>query len=144
MPSWTFFGFDASIWPAQTVSFDLGGRVLEVLGSPGHHRAAITYYDPWTAILFTGDTVLPGGLHAADFPAFRATLDRMVTFTEKHPVNHVFGCHVAMTNRPARDYPLGATYQPHERAPQMTLAQLDLRSRRGPLRGRHARGASVR
>ena len=119
-----FFGFDTATWPAQTVSFDLGGRVLEIFGSPGHHRAAITCYDPWTAILFTGDTVLPGRLYAFDYPAFLATLDRMVAFCETHPVSHLLGCHVEMTNHPGRDYPLGATYQPDERAPQMTVAQL--------------------
>ena len=119
-----FFGFDADAWPAQTVSFDLGGRILEVFGSPGHHKAAVTYYDPWTAILFTGDTVLPGRLYAFDFPAFLATLDRMLDFAEAHHVSHVFGCHIEMTGRPARDYPLGATYQPDERVPQMTVAQL--------------------
>jgi glyoxylase-like metal-dependent hydrolase (beta-lactamase superfamily II) len=119
-----FFGFDADTWPAQTTTFDLGGRVLEIFGSPGHHKAAITCYDPWTAILFTGDTVLPGRLYAFDYPAFLATLDRMAAFCETHPVSHLLGCHVEMTNRPARDYPLGATYQPDERAPQMTVAQL--------------------
>lgn len=119
-----FFGFDAAAWPAQTVAFDLGGRVLKLLGSPGHHKAAITCYDPWTAILFTGDTVLPGRLYAFDFPAFRATLDRLVAFAEAHPVSHVLGCHVEMKSRPARDYALGSTYQPDERAPQMTSAQL--------------------
>ncbi|HEY2549181.1 MAG TPA: MBL fold metallo-hydrolase [Streptosporangiaceae bacterium] len=39
-----FFGFTS--WPAQVTTFDLGGRVLEVTGSPGHHAAAITIYDP--------------------------------------------------------------------------------------------------
>ena len=119
-----FFGFDDATWPAQAVSFDLGGRVLEIFGSPGHHKAAITFYDPWTEIMFTGDTVLPGRLYAADYPAFLATLDRMVAFCETHPVSHVLGCHVEMTNRPGRDYPIGATYQPNERAPQFTVAQL--------------------
>lgn len=119
-----FFGFDTAAWPDQTVSFDLGGRVLEIFGSPGHHKAAVTCYDPWTAILFSGDTVLPGRLYAFDFPTFCTTLDRMTAFAETHPVSHVFGCHVEMTSRPARDYPLGATYQPDERAPQMTVAQL--------------------
>jgi hydroxyacylglutathione hydrolase len=119
-----FFGFDAATWPDQSISFELGGRVLEVFGSPGHHKAGITCYDPWTTILFTGDTVLPGRLYAFDYPAFLATLDRMVAFSEAHPVSHVLGCHVEMTNRPTRDYPLGATYQPDERAPQMTVAQL--------------------
>jgi glyoxylase-like metal-dependent hydrolase (beta-lactamase superfamily II) len=117
-----FFGFRD--WPASAVTYDLGGRVLEVLGSPGHHRAAITIYDPWTGILFTGDTVLPGRLYAFDYPAFQATLDRLAEFASSRPVTHVLGCHVEMTSRPRRDYPLGATYQPDERRPEMTVAQL--------------------
>ena len=119
-----FFGFDTAAWPAETVTFDLGGRSLELFGSPGHHKAAITIYDPWTGILFTGDTVLPGRLYAADYPEFLATLDRMVAFTETHPVTHVLGCHVEMKQRACRDFPIGATYQPDERAPQLTVAQL--------------------
>jgi glyoxylase-like metal-dependent hydrolase (beta-lactamase superfamily II) len=120
----SFFGFDDDRWPAQTVAFDLGGRVLEVLGSPGHHRAAITVYDPWTGFLLTGDTVLPGRLYVADPTAYLATLDRLVEFTATRPVTHVLGCHIEMTNRPGRDYPLGVTYQPDERPLPMTAAQL--------------------
>jgi hydroxyacylglutathione hydrolase len=117
-----FFGFTG--WPDQVVTFDLGGRVLEIAGSPGHHRAAITIYDPWSGFLLTGDTVLPGRLYVEDFPLFLASLDRMVTFAESHAVTHVLGCHVEMTDQPGRDYPLGATYQPGERAPEMTTSQL--------------------
>ena len=117
-----YFGFTS--WPEQTVEFDLGGRVLEVTGSPGHHRAAITIYDPWTGFLLTGDTVIPGRLYAFDFPQFLASLNRMVAFADSRRVTHVMGCHIEMTAHPGRDYPLGATYQPHERALQMTVAQL--------------------
>jgi hydroxyacylglutathione hydrolase len=116
------FGF--TNWPEEIVTFDLGGRVLEVTGSPGHHRAAITAYDPWTGFLFTGDTVIPGRLYAFDFPQFLASLDRMVALADSRNVTHVLGCHVEMTRRPGRDYPLGATYQPDERALEMTVAQL--------------------
>jgi hydroxyacylglutathione hydrolase len=84
-----FFGF--TDWPAQTVPFDLGGRRLEITGSPGHHRAAITVYDPWSGFLVT----------------------------------HVMGCHIEMTGRPGRDYPLGCRYQPGEPPLQMTVAQLE-------------------
>ncbi len=31
-----FFGF--TDWPGEVVTFDLGGRVLEITGIPGHHR----------------------------------------------------------------------------------------------------------
>jgi glyoxylase-like metal-dependent hydrolase (beta-lactamase superfamily II) len=104
--------------------FDLGGRPLTIIESPGHHAAAITIYDPRTGFLLTGDTVLPGRLYAFDYPAFLSTLERLVNFTEDHPVSHVLGCHVEMRRRPRRDYAIGATYQPDERAPQMTVAQL--------------------
>ncbi len=111
-------------WPEQIVEFDLGDRVLEVTGSPGHHRAAITIYDPWTGFLLTGDTVTPGRLYAFDFPPFLASLDRIVALADSRNITHVMGCHIEMTTQPGRDYPLGATYQPHERALQMTVAQL--------------------
>jgi glyoxylase-like metal-dependent hydrolase (beta-lactamase superfamily II) len=116
------FGFTA--WPEQIVTFDLGGRLLEITGSPGHHRAAITIYDPWTGFLLTGDTVLPGRLYAFDFPRFLASLDRMVSLTDGRVVTHVLGCHIEMSSQPGRDYPIGATYQPDERALEMTVAQL--------------------
>lgn len=118
----SFFGFGD--WPDQAVRFDLGGRVLEILGGPGHHEAAIALYDPWTGVLFTGDTVYPGRLYVFDTAAFCDTLQRLVAFAETRPVTHVLGCHVEMTRTPRRDYPLGATYQPHERPLQMTPAQL--------------------
>jgi hydroxyacylglutathione hydrolase len=117
-----FFGFTS--WPAEVVTFDLGGRVLEVTGSPGHHRAAITIYDPWSGFLLTGDTVIPGRLYAFDFPAYLASLNRMVAFAAERPVTHVLGCHIEMRTEPGRDYPLGASYQPDERPLQMTTVQL--------------------
>jgi len=117
-----FFGFDD--WPAQTVTFDLGGRVLEILGSPGHHQAAITVYDPATGILLTGDTVLPGRLYIADRAAYLSTMDRLVAFAAARPVTDVLGCHVEMTRKPRRDFPLGADYQPNERTLELTPAHL--------------------
>ncbi len=117
-----FFGFRA--WPEEVVTFDLGGRALLVTGSPGHHDAAITVYDPATGFMLTGDTVYPGRLYISDMPAFAASLDRMAGFAAAYPVSHVLGCHIEMTRRPNRDYPLGCLYQPDEPPLQMTVAQL--------------------
>lgn len=119
-----FFGFDAATWPTAQTTFDLGGRVIDVLPSPGHHVTAVTLYDRWTGIMFTGDTVLPGRIYAFDYPTLCESLDRMVAFADEHPVHHVFGCHVEMSVRPGHDFPIFAQYQPRERAPQMTPAQL--------------------
>jgi glyoxylase-like metal-dependent hydrolase (beta-lactamase superfamily II) len=117
-----FFGFTS--WPDQTVKYDLGGRVLEIVGTPGHHPSAITVYDPWSGFLLTGDNVLPGRIFAFDFPAFLASIERTVAFASRRRVTHVLGCHIEMTRRPGRDYPLGCTYQPDEPPLQMTLEQL--------------------
>jgi glyoxylase-like metal-dependent hydrolase (beta-lactamase superfamily II) len=117
-----FFGFGE--WPTGIVAFDLGGRVLELIAATGHHKSAVTIYDPWTGILLTGDTVIPGRLYVFDLDAFADTLDRLVDFTSTRTVTHVLGCHIEMTGEPGRDYPLGATYQPDERALAMTTAHL--------------------
>jgi len=117
-----FFGF--ADWPGEVVSFDLGGRVLDVTGIPGHHPASIAIYDPWSGFLLTGDTVYPGRLYAFDFPAFAASLDRLVGFASTRNITHVMGCHIEMSRRPGRDYPIGSAYQPDEPPLQMTVAQL--------------------
>lgn len=117
-----FFGF--ADWPSEIVRLDLGGRILEVTGIPGHHPASIAVYDPWTGFLLTGDTVLPGRLYAPDYPAFLESMDRLVGLAASRPVTHVLGCHVEMTREPGRDYPLGCPYQPDEPPLQMTPAQL--------------------
>jgi glyoxylase-like metal-dependent hydrolase (beta-lactamase superfamily II) len=116
------FGF--TTWPDQQVSYDLGGRVLQLIASPGHHRAAVTFYDPWTGWLLTGDTVIPGRLYASDYPQFLSTLDKLVAFAGVHEVTAVLGCHIEMTKTPGRDYPLGCLYQPDEAPLAMSAAQL--------------------
>jgi kumamolisin len=108
----SFFGF--SEWPGQILSFDLGGRVLEVTGTPGHHPAAVTVYDPWTGFLFTGDTIMPGRLYATEYADFLQSLDRLVEFAEQRTITRVLGCHIEMSHTPGHDYPAGNTYQPDE------------------------------
>ena len=117
-----FFG--VTDWPQQVVPFDLGGRVVDVMGIPGHHNASIAVYDAWTGILFTGDTVLPARLYVQDMPAFLDSLDRLVGYAEAHPVTHVLGCHIEMTRAPGRDFFPGCRYQPHEPPLQLTVDQL--------------------
>jgi hydroxyacylglutathione hydrolase len=118
-----FFGFTS--WPEQIVTLDLGGgRVLELTGTPGHQRAAVTIYDPWSGFLITADNALPGRIYAFDFPVFLDSIERTVEFAGTREITHVMGCHVEMTSRPGRDYPAGCRYQPDERALQMTVEQL--------------------
>ncbi|MEY9778250.1 MBL fold metallo-hydrolase [Arthrobacter sp. MW3 TE3886] len=132
--AWEFFEFsddsgkggdpdngDGGIRPAHV---DLGGRVLACWPSPGHHHAAVTFYDPHTGFLLTGDTVYPGRLYIQDWPAFVRTIDRLIGFCDTHPVTHVLGCHIEMSRQPGVDYPIFTTYQPDEPPLQMTVGQL--------------------
>ena len=59
-----FFGLPD--WPEGTAQLDLGGRVIDVIPSPGHDQPAVTYYDRSTGLLLTGDTVYPGRLYVAE------------------------------------------------------------------------------
>jgi hydroxyacylglutathione hydrolase len=117
-----FYGFGS--WPDATVILDLGGRRLEVTGTPGHHEAAVAFYDPWTGFLLTGDNVYRGRLYVCDMPAFVDSLDRLVAVTERRPVSAVLGCHIEMTSEPGRDYPIGTTYQPDEPPLQLGVDRL--------------------
>ena len=118
----SFFGFTS--WPEEVVRLDLGGRVLEVTGIPGHHVTSIAVLDPWTGFLLTGDTVYPGRLYVEDMPAFLDSLDRLVDLASSRPVTAILGCHIEMTRTPGHDYPIGATWQPEEPPLPMTVAQL--------------------
>jgi hydroxyacylglutathione hydrolase len=118
----SFFGFTQ--WPDQVVELDLGGRLLEIMGTPGHHDSSISILDSWTGFLLTGDCVYPGRLYVQDMPAFTDSLDRLTRLAESRRVRHVMGCHIEMSRTPRRDYPLGSTYQPEEQALQMTVDQL--------------------
>jgi hydroxyacylglutathione hydrolase len=117
-----FFGIQH--WPSQVVRFDLGDRCLEVTGIPGHHVASIAIVDPTTGFLLTGDTVYPGRLYVNDMPAFVDSLERLVYLCDTRPVSHVMGCHIEMTTKPGRDYPVGTRYQPDEPPLPMTPRQL--------------------
>jgi hydroxyacylglutathione hydrolase len=108
----TYFGFTS--WPDEEVKLDLGGRVLDIIGIPGHHETSLGSYDPWTGMLLTGDTVYPGRLYVFDQPAYADSLDRLVSFAAARDVTGVYGCHIEMTRTPGVDYPLGCTFQPDE------------------------------
>ncbi|MGD1223056.1 MBL fold metallo-hydrolase [Streptomyces krungchingensis] len=125
--AWDYFGFRDD--PDRVARIDLGGRVLECFSTPGHHEAAVTYYDPWTGFLLTGDTVYPGRLYVADWPAFTRSVDRLIEFADSRPVTHVLGCHIEMTREPGVDYPIRTTYQPDEPPLEMAPSRLrDIRA----------------
>lgn len=116
--------FGIANWPADIGSIDLGDRVLDVIPIPGHQPASIAFYDRRTGILLTGDTVYPGRLYVSDFPAFAASIQRLVDFTRDKPVAHVLGCHIEESSTPFLDYVVGTKYQPNEHVLELSHADL--------------------
>lgn len=117
-----YFGF--AQWPSGTATLDLGSRELLLIPSPGHHEAAVTFHDPWTGLLLTGDTVYPGRLYAPDMGAFASTIGKLVDLAANHRVSCLLGCHIELPRKPGGDYPLGARQHPDERPLPMTVPQL--------------------
>ncbi len=97
---------------------------LDCLATPGHHQAAVTYYDRYSGILFTGDTVYPGRLYVFDWMAFVRSIDRLADWCAQRPVTYLIGCHIEMTTTPGVDYPAGWSYQPDEPPLQLTADHL--------------------
>jgi hydroxyacylglutathione hydrolase len=107
-----FFSIDA--WPTGTGHIDLGGRILDIIPIPGHNNVSIAFYDRNTGILLSGDSLYPGRLYVQDFPAFQASTERLIQFTEGKPIAHILGNHIEQTSTPFLDYPVGTIYQPNE------------------------------
>jgi hydroxyacylglutathione hydrolase len=122
-PAWRYFGFADSAEGAAEV--DLGGRVLDCLATPGHHEAAVTYYDRYTQVLFTGDTIYPGRLYVFNWPDFVRSIDRLADWCAQRPVTYLLGCHIEMTTTPGVDYPVGWSYQPDETPLELTTGHLE-------------------
>jgi glyoxylase-like metal-dependent hydrolase (beta-lactamase superfamily II) len=109
-----FFGI--SDWPGGTARFDLGGRVLDIIPTPGHEPAHIMIYDAKTQLIFSGDTLYPGRLYVPTerFAEFRASADRLAAFAKTHRVRALLGAHIEMTSMPGQDYPMQAASHPSE------------------------------
>lgn len=115
-----FFGITGT----SAASYDLGGRVVDVLPIPGHQAAHLAFYDRRDKLLLTGDTLYPGRLYIDDWNAFRASIPRLVAFVSAgHPVKHVLGAHIELPKTGA-DYPVGTKAHPNEHALPLGDAEL--------------------
>ncbi|MEO0534526.1 MAG: MBL fold metallo-hydrolase [Cyanobacteria bacterium P01_A01_bin.123] len=117
-----FYGFQN--WPEDLVTFELGGRSLQVMATPGHEDAEVSIYDPYTQIFFTGDLFYPGRLYVSDWQEFTDSIERMIAFCDHSPIKHLLGCHIEMSLYPRLDYLVRTSYQPYERPLEMTVDQL--------------------
>jgi len=75
--------------------FDLGGRTLEVIATPGHTPDAITLIDRANGLLFTGDTYYPAPIWLfrpeTDLEAYAASIRRLAGLAPQ--IKLVLGAH---------------------------------------------------
>jgi len=119
-----FHGLDRS-WPEGVGRIDLGDRTISVIATPGAHRDGLTFYDPYTRFLYTGDLLFPGKIAIANDRDYLASLGRLARWKAEHPVKWVMGGHIEMQFLPGKAYPRFATYKPWERVLQMEPALID-------------------
>jgi glyoxylase-like metal-dependent hydrolase (beta-lactamase superfamily II) len=113
----------ASAGGAGTI--DLGDRPIDVVFIPGHEAAHVAFYDRVTRLLLTGDTLYPGRLYVRDWPAYCASVARLVRFVDDgHPIGHVLGAHIELSAANV-EYPEGALEHPDEHP--LPLAESHLR-----------------
>ena len=115
--SWGFTNY-----PVDIPTIDLGGRVIDVIGTPGHHPASVTLYDRNTGLLHAGDLVYPGHLFVFSprtWPTFVASIERLVNFAETHPITAVVGCHIETSAEPYSPFAFGTEFQPNEHVLQL-------------------------
>jgi glyoxylase-like metal-dependent hydrolase (beta-lactamase superfamily II) len=122
--------FHLEDWPRAIGHYDLGGRVLDIIPTPGHEPAHIMVYDARTRLLFSGDMLYPGRLYVPlnQFDAFRASASRLAGFAKTHPIRALLGAHIEMTTTPGQDYPMKAPAHPSEHAlalPPSAIDELD-------------------
>ena len=110
-------------WPDGVAHIALGGRTVEVIAAPGHQPAHLIFYDDRTALLLTGDFLLPGRLMVDDLGAYRASAQRLVSFIGDRPVSHVLGAHIELDAK-GELFPGGSQHHPNERA--LALAKADV------------------
>ena len=112
-----------SNWPDGATQLDLGGRIIDVIPTPGHHATHVAFYDRRTALVFSGDFLLPGRLVIGDSAAYYQSALRMVEFLKTRPLTYILGGHIEL-NTAGETFSMRSHYHPHER--RLELAKKDL------------------
>ncbi|MGE4410759.1 MAG: MBL fold metallo-hydrolase [Sphingobium sp.] len=112
-------------WPNGTGTIDLGGRTIDVIPTPGTHKDGVSFYDPYTDFLFTGDFLFPGKINISNDADYVTSLARLKAWKDSHPVKWVMGGHIDMQFVPGKAYPRFSTYKPYERVLEMEPELID-------------------
>lgn len=115
----------SNAWPAGVAHIDLGGRIIDVIPTPGAHQDGVTFYDHYTDFLYTGDLLFPGKINISNDQDYAGSMERLKQWKAAHSVKWVMGGHIEMQFVPGKTYPRFATYKPYERILQMEPELID-------------------
>ncbi len=113
----TFYGF--ANWPNGSAQLDLGDRTVDVLPTPGHNETEVSFYDRNTALLFSGDFLMPARLLVDDSKAYQSSATALAEFVRNRPVTYVLGGHIEMDAN-GQMFPWQSQFHPNEHSLQMT------------------------
>jgi len=118
--------FKIADWPNQIVSYDLGGRVLDIIPTPGHQSAHIMIFDRKTRLLFSGDSLGPYRLYIPTNEAktYRDSINRVAAFTKDKHVSWILSAHIEMTTRSEELIPDEALEHPDEHVLEISYSNL--------------------
>lgn len=114
-----------SNWRQSLGKIDLGGRVIEVIPTPGTHKDGLSFYDAYTCFLYTGDLLYPGRVQIANDRDYVASLERLQQWKQSHAVKWIMGGHVEMMFVPGRAYPRFSNNRPFEHLLQLEPQAID-------------------
>jgi len=118
--------FKIADWPNQIVPYDLGGRMLDIIPTPGHQSAHIMMFDRKTRLLFSGDSLGPYRLYIPmnEAKTYRDSIDRVAAFTKDMHVSWILGAHIEMTTKPRELIPDEAPSHPDEHVLEISYSNL--------------------
>ena len=118
--------FKIADWPNQIVPYDLGGRVLDIIPTPGHQSAHIMVFDRKTRLLFSGDSLGPYRLYIPmnEARTYRDSIDRVTAFTKNKHVSWILGAHIEMTKKSGELIPDEAPSHPDEHVLEIVYSNL--------------------
>jgi glyoxylase-like metal-dependent hydrolase (beta-lactamase superfamily II) len=120
-----FFGIAG--WPAGSASYDLGGRIVDIVPTPGHHPSHVMVFDRSTRILFSGDAVYPGRLYfqCARAEEYLASVERAAAFASTRHVQWLLGAHIEMKSAPGESFAAEDRVRSDERRLELRPPVLD-------------------
>lgn len=91
---------------------------------PGHDRTTVATYHVRSGILFPSDTLYPGRIYIHDWKEFKLSIQRLVSFSEKHAIRAIYGTHIEISKYPYQEFVDQTLYQPEEHDLRLSLHDL--------------------